>query len=211
MDTLNDLGLKHKTDKAHTHFYMDNYEKYFSPLRDKPLVILELGIAGNASLLTWREYFHNSKVYGIDINPDCAQYEGAFIGSQTDLGFLQNVIDTIGIPDIIVDDGSHVGDDMVETFKFLFPKMKSDGIYCVEDFHCAFSEHYSGKFENNGRTKAYNFFTDLAYHVDVAGRGMCGNQDFCINHPSTDPPVPEFSTLLKSMHIYCSLRFFFRK
>lgn len=211
METLNDFGLKHKTDKSTiTHCYLDNYAKYFEAYRDREFVMLEIGVAGGASIRMWREYFPKAKVYGIDNNPDCAG-EGIFIGNQTDTEFLDRVISEIGVPDVIISDGSHVGDEEVLTWKHLFPKMKSDGIYVLEDTATFYNNHYSGAFQSNGRTNAFNFFSGLVYDIDVAGRGMCGNQDFCINHPSTEPPVPEFSRVLKSIHFYTSLWFFIRK
>lgn len=211
MKTLDEIGLKHKTDKSSmTHCYLDNYEKYFSSWRDKEFVLLELGVAGGASIAMWREYFPKAKVFGVDINPDCAG-EGIFIGNATDMAFLNIVIEAIGLPDIVIDDGGHVGHETIESFKLLFSKVKSGGYYIVEDTSVWFNKTYSGENQANGRTQVYNFFSDLAYHVEVAGRGCCGNQDFAINHPSTEPPVPEYSRLLKAIHIYTGLWIFERK
>lgn len=209
--SLQELGLKHNTDKAHTHFYMDNYEKHLEPLRDKEITLLEIGIAGGCSLNLWNEYFKNANVYGIDNNPECAKIRDSFIGNQTDKEFLDMVLAEIGEIDIVIDDGSHIGQDMIDTFKYLFPRMKNTGLFVLEDFHCAYSKTYSGDFQSNGRTVAYNFFTDLAYHVDVAGRAMTGNAQYAIESGIIDPPVPEYSRILKAIHIYPSLRIFERK
>lgn len=212
MKTLNEIGLEQKTDKSTiTHCYLETYEHYLKEWRDKEFVMWEIGVAGGASLRMWREYFPKARIIGIDINSDCEKEGDVFIGSQTDFTFLDSVIEKTGIPDIIVSDGSHVGDEEVLTWKHLFPKMKSGSIFLLEDTSTFFNNHYSGEFEQNGRTRAYNFFTDLVYHVEVAGRGCCGNQDFCIDHPSTDPPVPEFSRVLKSVHFYTGLYVFLRK
>src|SRR3990167_5400681 len=114
--TLNDLGLKYATDKSTiTHCYLDNYAKYFESWRNKEFVFLEIGVAAGNSIRMWREYFPKAKVYGIDNNPDCAG-EGIFIGSQSDNVFLDKILVEIGSPDIILDDGSHIGKDMVSTF-----------------------------------------------------------------------------------------------
>ena len=213
MKTLNEIGLDHKTDKSTmTHCYLDTYEKYLEAWRDKAITLLEIGVAAGNSLRMWREYFPKAYVYGIDNNPDCAGYgEGIFIGNQIDTVFLDSVLNKIGTPNIIIDDGGHVGTDMIFTFRHLFPKVAIGGFYVIEDTHCLYNEHYGGSFESNGRTKAFNFFTGLAYDVDVAGRGMCGNADFCINHPSATPPVPEFSLFLDSMNIHTSLWWFKRR
>src|SRR3990167_4540074 len=168
--TLNDIGVKHDTDKSTiTHCYLDNYEKHLSSWRDKEFTLLEIGVAAGNSIRMWREYFPKAKVYGIDNNPDCAG-EGIFIGSQTDHNFLNQTMDKIGGMSLIIDDGSHVGHDMISTFKLLFTKLLSGGYYVVEDTHCIYSPHYE---QGSG---AFNYFTGLAKDVDVAGRAMTGNQ-----------------------------------
>lgn len=214
METLNEIGLRHGTDKASsTHDYLNRYESFLKEYKDKEITLLEIGCAGANSIRMWREWMPKARVFTIDINPDCATYtEGVFIGSQTDHAFLDDLISKIGIPDVIISDGSHVGDEEVITFKHLFPKLKSGGLYFLEDTAAAlYIPTYSGEFENNGRSRAFNFFSDLMYDIDVAGKGCCGNADFCINHASETPAVPEFSRVLESMTITCSLHLFKRR
>lgn len=211
METLDEIGLKHKTDKSSmTHCYLDNYEKYFSSWRDKEFVLLELGVAGGASIAMWREYFPKAKVYGVDINPDCAG-EGIFIGNATDENFMNTVLGQTGEVSILIEDSGHVGHETIKIFELFFKRIKSGGLMFVEDSSVWFNKTYSGDNQANGRTQVYNFFSDLAYHVEVAGRGCCGNQDFAINHPTTEPPVPQYSRLLKAIHIYTGLWVFERK
>lgn len=212
MGELNDLGVKHTTDKSTiTHHYLDTYEHYLRDWREKEFIMWEIGVAGGASLRMWREYFPKASVIGIDINPDCTQHGDVFIGNQTDPAFLDNLIASQGLPSIIVSDGSHVGDEEVFSFKHLFPKLPSGGMYFLEDCATFYIEHYAGPPEANGRSRAFNFFSGLMYDIDVAGRGCCGNAQFCIDHPTTEPPVPEFSRVLESMHIHCSLYVFKRR
>lgn len=197
--SLNEIGLKHGTDKSTiTHCYLDNYAKYFEKYRGQAITLLEIGVSGGASIKMWKEYFLKARIFGIDINPDC-EGEGIFIGSQTDLQFLDRVIYNIGIPDIIVDDGSHVGGDMIKTFEFLFPQMRTEGVYVLEDTHCFYSEHY------DQGANAFGYFSELARHVDIAGRAMTGNAEYAINHGMEYPPVPKFSRELKAIHIHPSL------
>lgn len=210
--TLNEIGVEAGTDKSTlTHCYLDNYEKYLAPLRDKEFVLLELGVGNGSSIKMWREFFPNAKVYGIDINPDCAG-EGIFIGSQTDTDFLNNVLSQIGTPTVLIDDCSHEGKLTIETFKYLFPKISDGGLYFVEDCATFYNNHYSGEFESNGRSRVYNFFTDLAYHVDIAGRGMTGNVAYALTVENQNfDAVPEYSRILESIHIHSSLWLFKRR
>mgnify|MGYP001581131233 CR=1 FL=1 len=217
METLDEIGLRHKTDKSTmTHHYLGVYESYLKDWRDKEFTLIELGIAAGNSLKMWHQAFPKAKIIGIDINPDCAGYceppIEVYIGSQTDTVFLDSVLAKIGVPDVIIDDGSHVGADMIFSFRHLFPKMKAGGFYVVEDTHAgAYIPTYAGEMESNGRSKAFNFFTGLVYDVDVAGRGSCGNAEFCINHPSETPAVPEFSRILECAFFHCSLWWFKRR
>lgn len=214
MKTLNEIGLECGTDKSTmTHCYLDTYEKYLGELRDKEFTMLEIGVAAGNSLRMWREYFTKAHIYGIDINPYCAGYgEGIFIGSQSDYSFLDEVLSKIGTPDIIIDDGSHYAPNTILTFRHLFPKMAAGGYYIVEDTHCFYDKTYGlAPPYGQGMSEVYKFFTNLAIAVDVFGRGMCGNADFAINHPTQIPPVPEFSRILESIHIHTSLRIFKKK
>lgn len=211
--TLDEIGLKHKTDKSSmTHCYLDNYEKYFSSWRDKEFVLLELGVAGGSSIAMWREYFPKAKVYGIDINPDCAG-EGIFIGSQTDGFFLQKVLDEIGTPGLIIDDASHYGPFTIESFRVLFKKVSSSGYYVVEDTACFYDKTYGEAPDfGKGMSAVFNFFTSLACDVDVHGRGMTGNTEYALQVENPNfAPIPEYSRYLGSIHIHPSLWLFKRK
>lgn len=202
--SLNDLGVLHKTDKSTiTHHYLGNYEKHISKWRDEEFTMLEIGVAGGASIKMWRDYFPKAKVYGVDNNPDTP---ADFIGDHNDKFFMDSVMQRIGPCRLIVDDGSHVGHDMKNLFDRLFVHhVESGGLYVVEDTHCLYEPHY------NQGSDAHEFFTGLVKHVDVAGKAMTGNQDYAIHHPSPHPPVPMFSPYLKAIHFYPSLYIFERK
>src|SRR5882757_9979464 len=70
-----------------------------------------------------------------------------FKGSQVDKEFLRNVIKKIGNPDIIIDDGSHVNEHMIDTFKILFPLLKDGGVYVVEDTQTSYWPEFGGDSE----------------------------------------------------------------
>lgn len=213
MKSLNDIGVECGTDKSTiTHGYLDTYEKYLEPLRDKEIVLLELGVAGGASIKMWREYLPKAKVYGIDNNPDCAG-EGIFIGSQTDESFLDKVLYEIGEVTMMVDDASHYAPYTILTFQHLFPKLAHGGLYFIEDTHCFYDKTYGCAPEfNEGMGMAFNFFTSLACDVDVHGRGMTGNVLYALEVKSNNyAPIPKYSKILDSIHIHPSLWLFKRK
>ena len=124
---LSSIAGLYKTDKLE-HGYTSVYENYFERLRDEKLKILEIGIADGKSLLTWSDYFKNSKIIGIDIhkidtkekNLDRANIK-VHQGSQNDENFINEIISKYGNFDIIIDDGSHLRKDVIKSFHLLFP------------------------------------------------------------------------------------------
>ena len=132
------------------------YEKEFGGYCGTDVNFLEIGIFRGGSIELWREYFGQAaKIAGIDINPACKDYveepNRAFIGSQADEDFLKSVIDEIGSPDIILDDGSHVADHQMASFLILFPLLKTGGLYVIEDLHTAYwPGFYKGGYRRSG-------------------------------------------------------------
>ncbi|TRU20196.1 MAG: class I SAM-dependent methyltransferase [Microcystis aeruginosa Ma_MB_S_20031200_S102] len=97
----------------------------------------------------WQRFFGPmAKIIGIDIDPQCKDCEsqGIFvrIGDQADHIFLAEIIDEFGVPDIVLDDGSHQMADITSSFQFFYPLMYKNAIYMVEDLHTAYWEEYGG-------------------------------------------------------------------
>lgn len=129
--------------------YFPIYERHLSCWKNKTLTVLEIGVSMGGSLQMWQRYFGPlAKIVGVDIDHRCkdAEEPGIYvrIGSQADSGFLKSVIDEFGIPDIVIDDGSHIMSDISATFDFLYPLMPKNGIYVVEDLHAAYWPQYGG-------------------------------------------------------------------
>jgi hypothetical protein len=154
--TLDQIAIKHQTDKASQftrtyakpHDYCVHLEKFFEPMRYKPINLLEIGVGGGESIRTWLEYFPHAIVVGIDIvkctNPWNTPGESldpryCFVhGSQSSRVFWSSFKKQIGRKwDIIIDDGSHVSKDIIETFQALWPVLNLNGIYEVEDLAVA--------------------------------------------------------------------------
>jgi hypothetical protein len=104
-----------------------------------------------------------TKIIGIDIDPNCKQHEhnnvSVRIGDQSDPQFLQSIIDEFGVPDIVLDDGSHQQHHINSTFEFLYPKMGKNSIYMIEDLHCGYWPEWQGGLDNPNtfinKSKAY--------------------------------------------------------
>lgn len=145
---LKSLAVYFGTDKWGGHWYAQHYEKQFLSLRNRRLNVLEIGIggyedprAGGGSLRMWRTFFYKSFIYGIDIYDKHFHDERrikTYKGSQVDEVFLGRVIGDIGDLDVIIDDGSHINEHVLQTFAYLFPKLKLGGVYVIEDIQTSY-------------------------------------------------------------------------
>lgn len=143
------------------HHYLGIYDRYFSAYRGTSVKFLEIGVAAGGSLELWREFFGpKATIYGIDINPACAQFDGQHgqvrIGSQDDQTFLDRVVDEMGGVDVILDDGSHVMSHIHASLRYLFPKLSTPGLYMIEDLHTAFWKKWGGGYDAQA-----NFFNTV--------------------------------------------------
>lgn len=172
MNILNEIGIKHGTDKnSETHNYLVKYEKYFPFKREDKLTLLEIGVLHGQSLRMWKEYFYNSEIIGIDLNSDSKQYEESRInieiGSQNDSKFLEEVGSKYKTFDIIVDDGSHINNHVIFSFEKLFKYLKSGGLYVVEDSCTSYWPDWGGGLRENNTTVEY--FKNLCDDVNFYG------------------------------------------
>ena len=116
------------------------------------MTFLEIGVSRGGSLQMWQRYFGPlARIVGIDINKECKQHESPGIdiriGDQSDPVFLQSIIDEFGVPDIVLDDGSHKMHHIIQTFNYLYQKLPKNGVYMVEDLHTAYWEEFGGGLE----------------------------------------------------------------
>jgi hypothetical protein len=120
--------------------YFEIYERFLSPIRHTNPVVLEIGVQLGGSVELWRDYFGDAaRIYGIDNNPEAKQQEDlitkVFIGDQRDRAFLRSVVQEIGSPDVVFDDGGHTANEQITTFEELYPVLSDKGLYFVEDTH----------------------------------------------------------------------------
>jgi hypothetical protein len=158
---LNMLATVYNSDKWNSHWYTQHYQTHFAPLRRRELTLLEIGVGGyddpmqgGDSLRMWRAYLPKARIYGIDIHDKRVHDEQrikTFQGSQADPAFLDRVLDEIGTPDIIIDDGSHQNAHVLATFEFMFPKLADDGMYVIEDTQTSYWPNYGGSSEDLDR------------------------------------------------------------
>jgi hypothetical protein len=137
------------------HHYLPLYEKYLTPWRGRPVRMLEIGVHRGGSLKLWRDFFGpEAVIFGIDINPACAAFDGQSgqvrIGSQANPAFLRKVVAEMGGIDIVLDDGSHVSAHMRASLDALYPQLSEGGLYIVEDVHACYWTQFGGGYRRPG-------------------------------------------------------------
>lgn len=145
---LKALAVAYGSDKWNSHWYAQHYETHFASRRLNKLNVLEIGIGGyddpqggGGSLRMWKTYFPKSNIYGIDIYDKSFHDQNrikTFKGSQIDDVFLNQVLKEIKDIDIIIDDGSHMNEHILHSFEYLFPKLKNNGFYVIEDIQTSY-------------------------------------------------------------------------
>ena len=114
--------------------FLDLYDQFFEPLRDLPVRLLELGIAGGGSLRYWADYFPNGTIWGLDLHPppiDHPRIE-TIQADQGNIEVLDKLSRNAGPWDIIIDDCSHLGDLTERSFYALYDYLVPGGLYAIE-------------------------------------------------------------------------------
>ncbi|ACB34023.1 conserved hypothetical protein [Leptothrix cholodnii SP-6] len=149
--------------------YLPYYDQLFAPLREQPIQLLEIGVQNGGSLETWAEYFGAATtLIGCDIDPKCAglRYTDPrvqiVVGDANQRPAFQAITAITTALDVVIDDGSHVSRDVINSFINYFPLLQPGGIYVVEDAHCLYMDAYGGGVLNE--YGAYAFFKRL---VDI--------------------------------------------
>jgi hypothetical protein len=177
--TLDELALKHGTDKASSdHGYTKYYELYFDSYRDFDFKFLEIGVYDGSSVKLWKEYFTKAEITSIDIDPRCTMYTedriNIEIGDQTDPAFLRQVNAKYGSFSIILDDGGHSNKQQIVSFETLFPLLNPGGIYVIEDLHCSYikNSHW-----DDYHISTTDYLKQLTDKVNLYGKSFRGYKE----------------------------------
>jgi len=126
------------TDKFIVHQYLDTYERFVAPLKEKAQNVLEIGICSGYSILMWHDFFTQAHIYGIDVSA-----APSFLQKDRITTYRQNAYDTSFIEkefisknikfDLIIDDGPHT----LESWQFFanhyLNLLNVGGIAIIED------------------------------------------------------------------------------
>ena len=152
------LGVKYPTDKSpyntdgnlHKHAYTSIYNLLFSNSRYNNLRIGELGILENHSMLSWREFFPNAKLYGFewfdsrldkairDSIPNCSYFK---MDVTNPLSIEEGLLYSGGDFDILMDDSTHVFEDQIKFINVAYKHLKPGGFLIIEDILAAIAKN----------------------------------------------------------------------
>lgn len=149
---ISKIGLTH---------YMKRYKKYvFERFENEPITLFEIGIAQGDTMLLFRDALPKAKIVGLDIAPppkieDTTGRIAMYQGEQQDTALLDRIRREQAPNgfDVIIDDGSHVGQYTRIAFWHLFMRhLKPGGLYFIEDWGCSYwknkfpdGHHYSAR------------------------------------------------------------------
>ena len=176
-----DLFLQSKRYTTKWEKYFDVYDGIFDRFKHKKITFVEVGVLNGESLQMWKKYFHpDSKIIGIDFNPECKKFEKdgieIFIGDQSDEDFWDNFFKKVGKVDILLDDGGHTNTQQIITTLKSLPNITDDGILMIEDTHTS----YMQEFGNPNKYSFINFTKKIIDDVNFKYRNL-GNFKVSLN------------------------------
>ena len=176
MNKLDELAVKYNTDKSSLfHDYTKIYDFVFKDLRNEKYKFLEIGVLDGASLKMWGEYFDESLIIGMDVDEKCKVFENdrvnIEIGNQTDLVFLDKIVEKYKKFDIILDDGGHTWFQQKTTFTHLYKNVDEGGFYIIEDLS---TSYLTGSVWDTNEENTTNFLKKLVDDVNLNGKSIVG-------------------------------------
>ena len=171
------------------HSYGATYEAIFRPFRYRKIKILEIGLLGGDSLLSWRCYFPRATTIGMDIDPKpglAGSRTRIYLADQSSATDLEAVAAKEGPFDIIIDDGSHQNAHQIFTFHQLFDSLRDGGIYVMEDVQTSFWPGEVNGLQWDGRHIMDPQFRDTCYGVFLELAKYLNHVEF-LTPEGTDP------------------------
>jgi len=153
--TLTDLADLYGTDKGSLsgNYYTRVYERVIKPEKTKALC--ELGVACGASLKMWSHYLPHARVVGVDVRGECARVCRAHSSIEIVIGDVLS-LDFPNAFEVVIDDASHIAEDIAAFFAHCWNWVSPGGLYVVEDLACTYMEDYAESVNVRCGTKKVN-------------------------------------------------------
>ncbi|MBA3958535.1 MAG: hypothetical protein H0X51_09130 [Parachlamydiaceae bacterium] len=217
---LDQLAVQAGTDKSSVfHNYTKVYARYFQALREQPMKFLEIGIFQGNSVKLWESYFTKADLHFIDIDNSRIQYFSErshyyFLDQANSVALNSFAAGLGGDFDIIIDDGGHLMDQQIISFKTLFPYLKSGGYYVIEDLHTSYWKGFGGggtlSMPKSGPNTCTEFLKGLVDDVNyTAAVTACADSDKISQEIRRR--LSTYQKDIESIHFYQSLCIIIKK
>jgi len=145
--------------------YQDLLGKYNT--KNKPITLLEIGVQNGCPLELWNKFLpEGSQIYGIGSDSKYEKIKSAenlhyYCGDASTKEFWEENLQNVSF-DIIIDYGSNVCKNVIDTFKILFlKKLNMDGTYIAEDLETSYwKSHEGGYKEEKSSIEYFKSFVD---------------------------------------------------
>jgi len=122
------------------HGYSEFYEKYLKIYKNIECNILELGSFNGNAMAAIFFYLNRSNIYSGDIYPDIFRYKSEriknfFIDCSSENSINDKIIYNDLSYDIVIEDAGHFLKDQIICLFMCFKKLKSKGVYIVEELN----------------------------------------------------------------------------
>ena len=199
-----DKGTIGPSKRWNAHNYTDVYEPYLESLRFKEIFFLEIGLgvlgenwrsnivhgknSGGASIRMWYEYFEKAKIFGLDIN-ECSYLDNdrikTYVADQGNINqldkFYTEFINTEF--NVIIDDGSHRPDHQQISFNYFFKKLKSGGLYFIEDLLSnGLGDKYSNRMSSDKVRNTRSVFKNYLKNGEFLSPNLLIDQEYLKEH-----------------------------
>jgi hypothetical protein len=207
LETLSELAIKYDTDKNSLgHNYVDMYEFWLA--HHKVDSLLEIGFGNGSSARMWRAYYPEAKIYIAELCEDeYRAWNGAIDIANINTGGVDIFIGDATKPelwaqvpgglDFIVDDGSHNPNDQIASLLLGLKKLRSRGLYFIEDTYQNFQTWKTFQASHCGHDILYSKLINLIIEQQTPNAPMTA-KDFYVNRNLMSYPANE----IYSYHIY---------
>lgn len=194
--------------------YFGVYQRYLEKYEGKNITFIEVGVQNGGSMEMWSKFFGpESKLYGIDIDPKCAELKydnpnvNIIIGDQESKEFWDTILPSIGPIDVFIDDGGHFIPQQIVTFEKVWNKIKKNGVYICEDTHTSYFQRFNSSYKSpNSFIEYAKDFADIL-HLKKTDQynSLIGENISNVIQSNENLVKKEFAHDLSSIHFYDSM------
>lgn len=134
------------SDKVFWHRFIEFYEPFMKKI-ENPENILEFGVFHGHSIAWFHDRFPQARIVGcdiLDVQPEWPRSERIEYRKvdQNDVTALDNLFEDLGRKfDLVIEDGSHLPRHQRNCLLAALPRVRSGGIYILEDLHTSHPAH----------------------------------------------------------------------